>query len=465
MTDQLREALHDLADHAEVPRGSGPPARDLWTRGRRARRRRVAASVLVAGAVLGLVGAVVPLVGEQLRTTPVPASYDEADLAVPDHIWAPSSWAPEVSEGDRLGPLALVAAAERRAPWLVTADDEWYGVSAADQSYVWLVLPGRDRDAGEVALSPDGRRVGYFLAGEVPGPRAQSATVGYAVYDTVTGRVSRRTVETERGLAPQGLAWSPDSRRLVASYGQYRRQTGSSAPGVADSWNPATDTVVRLAAGSFWTVAGLAPDGVTTWSDGRRPMIVDPHTGTVRTLSISPAQRASIGRGLVPDHTYVNPSGAAIVLRGALPLGPRSSTSGLHAGRITVDGAVTDLRLLGERWQLNRVLGWTGEHKVLAEAHPRGDYGLRYVTYDVRTGDVSVAIRHTDPPDRWIQALFAQDLLLRPLTDGSAPVSHWHPWSGAGVVLAPAAVLLALVAVRRTRSRREERVLAAGSDS
>ena len=65
---------------------------------------------------------------------------DETDLAVPDQIWAPSSWAPTAEAEDPPGPLAMVARAPRRGLWPFSKTHQWFGVSASASffSHHWL---------------------------------------------------------------------------------------------------------------------------------------------------------------------------------------------------------------------------------------------------------------------------------------------------------------------------------------
>ena len=464
MNHQLSEAFHELAEQATTARISGPPpSHELWQRGRQARRRRLAASVLAVGVALVFVGALAPMVGDSSRTTPPPATFDESRLAVPDHIWAPSSWARTADEAHPPGPLALIASAPRQKPWLTTTTQEWYGVSAADQTYWWLELPGRaTQEPGAVALSPDGRRVGYLLGGRPAAENPQSDIVGFAVYDTVTGQTRRHPVPTQRGLSPDELTWTPDSRHLVVSHGQWASQEGVSTRASTVSWDIRTDQVTVLHGLRTWDQLGTGLGGITGWADddSNTVLVVDPGNGATRRLRVSGEGDPALTRGNAMEVNF-NPSGSAAVMEGDLPVGAGSFTTGLHAARVNGQRLVAP-RLLGVKWQLNRILGWVDDERVLTDAHPRNGDGLRYVTYDVRTGSVDPAISHTDPPGSWLRASFAQDLLRRPFVVGKVPPRPWHPWWGWAVVLL-AGLVLALA--RRSVRRREEERLLRGSDT
>lgn len=98
---------------------------------------------------------------------------------------------------------------------------------AVDQTYRWLDLPGMSGEyPADVALSPDGRRLAYFLAGEPESAFRQSDVVGYAVYDTVTGEVARHQVPTEHGLVlAQALARLTSKQRTVLVLRNYEDLT------------------------------------------------------------------------------------------------------------------------------------------------------------------------------------------------------------------------------------------------
>lgn len=449
MDTDLREALRDLTDGIGDARPTPAGSHTLWTAGARRRRGAVLARLTVGLAML-------PLVAFALSWLPVvqqpePAVDDPAG-AVPDHFWSPGVWEEGTAEGPP-GRLSLVAPAERGTWWLGRRE-AWYGVTAVGQRYVWLDLPGQPgEEAGEVALSPDGRYVGYWLTGTPRLPEAQSDVVGFAVYDTVTGTVRTREVPTDRGLSPEALTWSPDASRLVAAYGQYRAMLGSASFARVVAWHPGEDTLIPIP--GMRRTYGLAPGlgGVVGADDEGGLVVGDPVTGRAdRLLLDSPDVPAPRG---VADSATPNPTGTRVAMRGELRISSRASTTGMWV--VERDGErLVDARLLDRRWQLNRVLGWLDDDRVLAEAHRRGGMGLRYVAYDVRDGLATPMIRHTDPPERWLQAQFAGDLLQRPLAAGQAPPSpaapHW--W-----LLAVLGLLSVAAGVARWSRRRPTGVL------
>lgn len=445
MSAALRDALRDLTDDVPPVRPTPPASHELWEAGVRRRRGTALTRLLVGLAVIPLVAFTLPWLPASV-SQPEPTADGTAG-AVPDHFWSPGVWA-DGTEGSPPGRLALVAPAERGTWWL-GRQEAWYGVTAVGQGYVWLDLPGQPAEEGrDVALSPDGRFVAYWLAGTPRLEDAQSDVVGFAVYDTVTGEVRVRQVRTDRGLAPRALAWSPDSRRLVAHYGQYRKMRGLASFGQVVSWDPERGTLIAIR--GLQRGFGLAPGlgGVVT-SDGDGGLLVgDPASGTTRRLRLVGAD--DLRSGGVPDSILSSPSGSRVAMRGELRIREGITTTGMWVAERDGERLV-DARLLDRRWQLNRVLGWLDEDRVLAEAHRRGGYGLRYVAYDVRTGRADPVIGHSDPEGRWLQAHFATDLLQRPFVAGQAPETPAAPhWWLVGVLgLGGAAV-----AVRRWSHRR-----------
>lgn len=445
MSADLRSALRQLTDDAGDVRPTPAGSHLLWAAGARRRRGTAVTRLLIGLAVIPLAAFALSWLPASVER-PQPAADDTAG-AVPDHFWSPGRWA-EGTEGAPPGRLALVAPAERGTWWLGRRE-AWYGVTAVGQRYVWLDLPGRSAEAGpEVALSPDGRLVGYWLAGSPRLESAQSDVVGFAAYDTVTGTVRTREVRTDRGLNPRALAWSPDSSRLVAAYGQYMRVLGGSSSGRVVSWKPDEHALVTIPGleGAHMLAPGLG--GVVTGDDDGGMLVGDPVAGGTRRWVLDSAEDPS--RGGIPDSVVPNPAGTRVAMRGNLSLGGGISTMGMWVAERDGDRLV-DARLLDRRWQLNRVLGWLDDDRVLAEAHRRGGYGPRYVAYDVRTGRATPVIGHTDPPDRSLQAHFAADLLQRPLVAGQAPEAPVAPHWWLVLVLG---LLGAAAAVRRWAARR-----------
>jgi hypothetical protein len=473
MTDQLREAFHDLAETTHEGAGSlpAPGAHDLWTRGRRARRRQITSSVVVAGAVLALVGAVAPTVTEQLGTTPLPASYDEADLAVPDRIWTPSSWAPEAGADNPPGPLALIGLASRRSPWLATRSGAWFGVSAVDQTYRWLDLPGQatSEDAQAISLSPDGTRLAYALGGEPSEPDPQSDVVGFAVLDLVTGEVTERVHETRFGLrSDERLVWSGDSQWLMIGWAQYRKMRGLRDIAEFEAWNPSTGALTPLGRLDAYQGMGSSPTGVAAWLE-HSLLEVDPATGDMRRHEVDWWWEDDVDS----DAPFYNPDGSFVAWRDGRrwEKGPRKGGTfpAVYAATVTHGGELGRPLRLDNTLYVNAVLGWTASRTLLVEAwwpdrpEEMEEPPRRIVAVDVPTGEVRPGIQRPGTYDELRETQLATALLIRPLVQADRPGRH--PPLGATAAVGVLALALAIAWVRRARSRREDRVLAEGSDT
>jgi hypothetical protein len=273
MSTDLRERLGVLADRADA----GAPPTDLWQRGVRRRRRRVAVAAAVAVVAVLAGGGAAGLLAEATTSSYAPEpTTSHVHGAIPDRVQAPSPFLPEV--GSRpLGPVAVVAGAERRTG-LVGDHNGIFGIGALDGRYRFLPLEHRF-DAGDsmvgggdqVALSPDGRYVAYWLADD-SGDRVD----GVAVYDTVHDRSVTRTIASRLGLDPQGLAWS-DDHTLLLGYGVITELTSNSmsSRGIGTRvWRlgkPFTRAPAGLDVTQVTTSAdGIAASGEPTWTRGPR---------------------------------------------------------------------------------------------------------------------------------------------------------------------------------------------------
>ena len=376
MSTDLRERLTALADRAEP---EGPPP-GLWRRGVRRRRRRLALvavasvlAVLVGGGLAGL------LADATTSYAPQPATSDEPG-AIPDHVRVPSAFLPDV--GTRpIGPVAVVAGAERRSG-LVGDHNGIFGISALGSSYRFLPLEHRfDNDGAmvsggdQVALSPDGRYLAYWVANSA-GDRVD----GIAVYDTVDDRVTARTIASRLGLDPQGLAWADDDT-LLLGYGVITELTSDSmsSRGIRPRVWHLGEPFTRAPAGLDATQVSTSTDGIaayggtdlSTWTTGLQRVGRYRLTGlrqddSVQTMAVSP------GRGAVA--AVVNPGTGQVAARlvtGALPAGT--------AARRRVPVAVLDTSLRPEQ-----VLGWRDAGQMLVRGTLRGTSGVFSV--DARTG-------------------------------------------------------------------------------
>ena len=236
--DTLHKRLADLAD--EAPTG-GAPAAELWARGNRAHRLRVAtlaATLLVVGAVGSGIG--VLLDGDGNRTVPARTVDISLPIAYPG-----GENLPELGKGP--GPLAAVWV----TPGVGGGAPEVVGLVAGTGAFgtlpidVLVNVDNKSADPG-VALSPDGRRIAYLT------PKHE-----VVVHDLVSGENEVLTIEN-RILAL--YAWV-DATHLVG-------HAGSLSGGGTDTggwvWEPGTAAkLVDLAAypgipflGYGWPYAG-----------------------------------------------------------------------------------------------------------------------------------------------------------------------------------------------------------------
>jgi hypothetical protein len=449
MSNDLRERLAALAEHAP---SAVQDRGDLWQAGvRRRRRQRVAA---VASAVAGVL--VVGGLGTLQLTgppTPMPADVHESGLHIPRTLYAPDPWTPGTAEVGPPGPLGAIAFAPRNRVAGLTGVGrgyDFFGVSAVDGSAVFLDLP-RTRDAdgssllgyGTIALSPDGRKVGYVhyeqetATSEPPRRWLGEHVIGWDVYDTVTGEVTELRVPDMpeiRGTDAFEIRFTGDSRHLLTNYSP----TGSdgSRDDTLVAWDVETGEPVEAeGAGHYWLPnPGSAPAGVV-WSRGRRIMTFDPQTGETAVVTTPhDVMEASYG-----------PDGRALAYVGHRPSKPNQPVPWhLYAGRSVGEVRRLDLDFRG----IGQVLGWRSEREVVVSNHRRA---LRFV--DVRTGESDSVALGKRGNVMW--ELYAADLWHNPLDDRGEPVDVPDPrWWMRPPVWAGAVVggILALLVVRRRRA-------------
>ena len=219
MSQQLRDALHDLADEAGVAHVDDR----TFARARTARRRRRGAGIAAGMLALGLLGTA--LTGT-LRSTPVaPAGPDGGGGAVPTRVEALPSHLDTMNE-DGTGPLPAETdlALGQGSVVFVTESGQVVLVGAADGGYHLLDLPGlpapldvasaATADNGvPVALSPDGRRLAWVW-NETP-PVDRPVRGGIRVADLGSGDVHTVQLRGGEGVAASALSWSPDGHWLA----------------------------------------------------------------------------------------------------------------------------------------------------------------------------------------------------------------------------------------------------------
>lgn len=440
MSTDLRAELADAA--ARVPTRPAPD--DLWQRGVRRRRRvRTARGAALAGGALAvaLVAGLLPWPGDD--GAPQPVDGPGGAGAIPSRLVTPPTRLEGTAEHP-IGPLAVIAGAERRGWWWGAGSrNGTVGVSAATGEYRFLDLPGSVEpedaafDAGDsLALSPDGRSVAYWLRhADDPG-----WVGGWAVYDTVTGDVVEHPVESEAGLDPRVLAWSSDDD-LAVGYGVVTERspdTVASSRSRTVLWDvtapDAATPLPRSLADVSWVVptgggfAALSGRTLTVWEAGAAaPTLEVPVTG--RRHAVEGTVSADLGALAMVEQSY-DGTGAEGLLVGPV------RRSGVVLAPLSVDLRVFD------------VLGWSDDTHVVVRASPPG-VTQRTGAYavDAGTGEHRLLVRE----DRlnWIGApryatdLWSRPTVPRPEPDGPAP---WWVYAGGA-----SGLLLGAWGVRRWR--------------
>lgn len=272
--EDLSTALRRLAGTATAPGVADPAV--LWKQGRTRVRRRRATAVLTT-AVVAVAGY---LVLQRPEPTIVMPAGEIHARAIPKNIYSPSRFLAGVSEEGPPGQLAVIA----QKPGDEDHSGSWFGISAATGEYRYLDLPREGSDS-EMALSPDGRRVAYWVTGttrkstfgkgdglNVGGPLPDRPITGVAIYNATTGRVVEHQVLSDFGLLPNdgpqgGLAWLSDDT-LVFTYG-VRAGSNSTRDFASYRWSPVGSTPVELKKGESraYFAPSLPGEGWITASD------------------------------------------------------------------------------------------------------------------------------------------------------------------------------------------------------
>ncbi|QIG42884.1 hypothetical protein G5V58_08980 [Nocardioides anomalus] len=432
----LRDRLADLAEDARP----GAPDPDLWGRGRRYARRRRAATVggVLAVALLAALSAA-GVAGRPLH--PVQPAAPEGRTVLPDRIFTPSPRLP-TADGPT-GPLVAVLPAEH-FDWLGHGAPGLVGVSAVDQSYAFLDLPGFLGDAGGQdttwSLSTDGRWLSYWY-GPTPDEAGTVIADGIAVLDTSTGAVRRHRFETEHGLAPQPVGWAGDTVYFAQYDYTELRDDGASATLVASfAWPAGADAPERVEDPQrlLASPSGPAgPDGFVASGAGRSWYAVRQPSDLLRTplarLRLGQTQPARVALG--PDGqtlAWVQPDqGGSTGQLTTAPVGDGQPVSPVEAG-------------VG---RFPSLVGWLDDDRVVLETARDGRLVLEAV--DVTSGEVEV-LSTFDRSYRSGEQL-AVGLLDSPVVDAVPPPQPHDPrlvaaGVGAGVLLL---LLLGLVLWRR----------------
>lgn len=435
--------LHDrLADAADAaPRGVPDP--DLWDRGRRLHRRRRAGTVGIAAATCLMLVALGGVSWWESRPTIEPAAPGTSP-ALPTQIHEPSAWLPGTAETGPPGRLAALVGADRGG-WFGSRPGV-VGISAETGEYGFLDLPDDFAAEGtsswtdtEWALSPDGRRVAYWVTGDTTGlpPEGTTASVaGVAVYDTVSGEVEKYLMATEHGLHGVPLLWVDDAL-LLFGLGQHRGGKGDPdmdqlsrdasdiflwEPGVDDP-QPVVDGPIFghehhvLTSGNGLVVVDDAGKGSIQVVDPRRPSFT-------RRIVID------VNRGM-PGEVVVDDTGTRFAgdWGGDNPRGSKSPNQ-IFVGTVEPSGGDkvrAEVRVVPGTTRTFNVLRWLDDHRVVAvrgQSFRLRDPGADVVVYDLSwTGKPKAGIRTeiVELPPAFHRVELATDLLSSPTAERPAP--------------------------------------------
>lgn len=471
MSDQLRELFRDLAQDAPTVDTTPAAAGAVWRRARRSRRRDVVAAVSVSVVILLVGGLVVGLLGSGLRSTPPTApAYGDGRLAIPNQIWVPSPWTPGTADAGPIGPLALIATAPRHTSWWHTEQNALFGVSAKTGQYRFLDLPRLSSRSGvDPVLSPDGRYVAYFMSGHPSGTLVQSDVTGLAIYDTMSGGAAFHTVATVHGLSADSVTWNGSSTRVVATFGQYVTQPGTSygKPPLVANARTGKASRLSLAAGNLLedgAAAGPVPTGVGVVSQDATSLVtLNLRTGDVVRYRFPLSGKPRVSPSGPP---LEDPAGFRLIFMGQ----PNSSGPGpkVYLASLPSDAPV---HLPPNAPQLNPSLtplktgqpfvvaveGWTATGRLLIEQWPLGTHRYSSVpqiySVGLTDGAPRLAIRlHAHQP-AWISPSFASDLVSRALVAATPPAvprdPRLVPGIGLGVLVALALLWYIVAGFRR----------------
>lgn len=421
----LHDRLADLADTAP----DAPPDPDLWGRGQRyGRQRRVAVAALASAALLAVTTGV--LAWQPAREGVEPTQSD--GLRLPDRLWRPDPWAPDIEQTGPLGPLVATIDAPRDG-WGnldLTAESEVAGVNAAGD-YAFLSLD--DRVGGEVELSPDGRYLAYWYASGSTGRGdvGYDAADGIAVLDAVEGDTRRHRVDTDLGLQPEQLSWAGE--RLWVPLWPYDERTATTSSSRLTStllWDMADAAPSEVAAAGLGDVGGLPAFGDDLVDVRRNRLVLIAPDGTRRAL-----ERV---QGALDGPAHLDPTGTRVVGLRSLPADDRPHQAQLVVGTRTAR-ARDGLRLLPVPDAIvDGIVGWRSDREVVTSRWT--DDGAIYESVDVVTGERSALVR--PPAQAWgSDDRFAADALAAPSFVAPRPPDLRDPRQTALAGLGAAAVV------------------------
>ncbi|MGN0063186.1 MAG: hypothetical protein ACI379_03000 [Nocardioides sp.] len=154
--DTLEDRLRTLGTPG--PAVAVPPGEELWQRGRRWSRRRRLGSAATVLCVLAMVAGLGVWSWDRSRPAEVLPADDQAEVFLPQQIHRMSGWLDELPPG-RV--VAVNAGIERQG--IFGSRPGVAAISATTGAYGFIDVP--EHSTG-YALSPDGRRLAYWVPGE-----------------------------------------------------------------------------------------------------------------------------------------------------------------------------------------------------------------------------------------------------------------------------------------------------------
>lgn len=222
-----------------------------------------------------------------------PASAADG-LRLPEVIRPPGTWS---NEEGVVGPVAAIGIADRTRPVGIfdsRSNVSLFVVSAEDGTARWVKLPGFSFErwgfVGGVAVSPDGRWLGWVRPLRARPRFPYSRVAGWSVMDTTTGDIRKLNVDGFSEVRGTGgdLMFSGDSRYLLTTYAPPDTPLeGRSKAHQLVAWDVASgEPTVVEPPGHYWLpFLGRAPNGIV-WSRGNRVFRFEPETGERSTLSL-----------------------------------------------------------------------------------------------------------------------------------------------------------------------------------
>ncbi len=448
MSHALHDQLSRLAEEATPPQDATPGI-ELWARGTRYRRRMRNGSLLIVAVAVIVLTVLSSATVRSAGPTPEPAPAN-APAGLPARIHVPSPWLPGTDEAGPPGQTVAMFPADRGG-WTGTTRN-LVAVSAATGDYRFLDLP----DAvliDDAALSPDGRRIAFWVTGPTSATAntaetgGEGAVAGVAVYDTRTEEIVRHDFATEHGLSPSSLAWVAPSALVIRHLQYLAGDDGPEMEQASANDESSWRWDVSLAEPQPWPLAQqIGGDDWGAPSNGRVAVgnlddvfVVDGSSS--RAVERGSRLNYSVGRYAVsPDGTRI----AGIWGNNRMPN---------DVAILTVSPAgKRDLARLDEADLSFEVEGWRDEAHVVVTRRSeavREGLGMSVYAVDSTSGSADELVIL---PEGWFNGVqWAPDLLSAPVVDRPAPPTPLDPRLVRG--LAALTLLAAGFALWRWRRR------------